>query len=76
MTSERSNITRRNTTTYHRAYKRPMFQRRHYEVIANVIRDIDDPMIKSKVVNAFSNILKDDNENFDVIRFHDAVFKE
>ena len=76
MTSERSNITRRNTATYHRAYKHPMFQRRHYEVIANVIRAIDDPMIKSKLANAFSNVFKGDNGKFRVIRFHDAVFKE
>ena len=55
---------------------RPMFTKRHYEAIAKVIRDIDDPMIKSKVANAFSNMFKGDNGKFRVIRFHDAVFKE
>lgn len=59
----------------------PTMQRRHYEAIARIIRDLEPPLtdsdqtgraIRIRVATAFSRELRDTNPSFNVSRFMEA----
>ena len=53
-------------------------QRRHLELIASVINNIEDGSMKSQVAMMFADALKRErvNDNFNVTRFVDACVKD
>jgi hypothetical protein len=67
-----------------RQYKHPMFQKRHYEVVAELLHvnrpdDDDDPSARLHwwvILDAFSDTFAADNEQFSRPRFERACTRE
>ena len=43
--------------------------RKHFQMIANVVKNIDDPNVRHAVAMDFALKLKDENARFDISRF-------
>ena len=65
--SERSNITQHSTTRH----KKPMFSKRHYEFIADILRRWNG-QTRTGLILDFSRAFEDDNPNFDESKFCEA----
>ena len=69
MTRERSELSNDHSS------KKPIFSKRHYEFIADVLRDLEAVSRPQDVVVKFTKALARDNPKFDADRFHDWVDK-
>ncbi len=43
--------------------------RKHFQLIANIVKNIDDPKTRQSVAMDFAHALTGENPNFDVCRF-------
>ena len=43
--------------------------RKHFQMIANIVKNIDDPKIRHEVAMNFASALKNENPRFDIRRF-------
>ena len=43
--------------------------RKHFQMIANIVKNIDDPKVRHQVAMDFAMALKSENPRFDISRF-------
>jgi hypothetical protein len=60
---------------------RPLFEKRHYEAVASALGELDHQCLEGRcsimgaVAVKFSHLFKEDNENFNVAKFLEAIDK-
>lgn len=53
--------------------KEQSFTQRHFVSLANIIRDLPDPVSKPELVDRLMNFFREDNPRFDGARFSKAA---
>jgi len=53
-----------------------MFFKRHYEFIAEVLSRIQPPSVRYRLASEFAKAFKEDNQNFDTVKFIAAVGRQ
>ena len=57
-----------------RTYESPIFQHRHYALVAKAIADIQfSEEARTSLISGFANLFESDNVNFSRSRFFDAA---